>query len=48
MYKLILMLFIAALMFGCSKDDAEHAGEEASDAAEHAGEEAKGACRRRG
>jgi len=34
MYKLILMLFITALMFGCSNDH-EHAGE---DAKEHAGD----------
>jgi hypothetical protein len=40
MYKLILMLFIAALMFGCSKDDAENAGDVADDAAEHAGDAA--------
>ena len=41
MYKLILMLFIAALMFGCSKDDDEHAGDEANEAAEHAGDAAE-------
>ena len=45
MYKLILILFFTALMFGCSKEDAgdaaEHAGDEASEAAEHAGDEAR-------
>jgi len=52
MYKLILMLFIAALMFGCSKEDAgdaaEHAGDEASEAAEHAGDEAEKAAEHAG
>jgi ElaB/YqjD/DUF883 family membrane-anchored ribosome-binding protein len=38
MYKLILMLFIAALMFGCSKEDAEHAGDAVDAAKEHAGD----------
>ena len=41
MYKLILMLFIAALMFGCSKEEANEMMDKADDAAEHAGDEAE-------
>ena len=40
MYKLILMLFIAALMVGCSKEEAGEMMDKADDAAEHAGDEA--------
>ena len=36
MYKLILMLFIAALMFGCSKEDAGEMMDKAGDAADTA------------
>ena len=42
MYKLILMLFIAAMMFGCSKEEAgemmDKAGDAADSAVEHAGD----------
>ncbi len=42
MYKLILMLFITALMFGCSKEEAgemmDKAGDAADSAVEHAGD----------
>ena len=47
MYKLILMLFIAALMFGCSKEEAgemmDKAGDTVDSAAEHAGDAADAA-----
>jgi hypothetical protein len=45
MYKLILLLFVAALMFGCSKEEAEEmmdkAGEMAEEAVETASEMAE-------
>jgi len=38
MYKLILMLFIAALMFGCSKEEAGEMMDKAGDMTESAKE----------